>query len=134
MNIKAIKKIADDIVIKDVDPRISLLFTTEEEVKAYLVDADKVAFLDTRWKLEEHKVLGNHHWGRFGKYIPSDEVWISDENPTEEINRVAYHEIFERHLCLSQKFDVDYAHNIVKISEKCLMDVEDGMKQERKDV
>jgi len=126
---KSILKIAQQIwlnrAIEDfdkgyIDPRIKLLLKTPESVDIYLVDAKKASYFDTRWMLNEHYLRGDHHWGKFGKYIPEKEIWITNRVDLNDVDRLMFHELFERHLCLYMSVDVDYAHQLTRIAEKNL--------------
>ena len=92
------------------DPRLNLIKITDDNIKIYLIDADVTAIKDIRWLHEDHRhIVGNHHWGHFGNYIPKNEIWIS--NSAADRERIIFHELYERNLCL-HGFNIIEAHEL----------------------
>lgn len=80
--------------------------------KVYLVDADKVKeYFDDRWGRNKGDVIGNHHYGQIGWYIPSDELWISNATPEGEVQGLIWHEFIEANL-MKGGVRYDDAHRI----------------------
>jgi len=87
-----------------------------DEFTIYIIDHKAVSTIDPRWNAPGERVVGNHHWGQIGWYIPADEIWISDVLPESERQAVIQHEYVEAILL---KGGVKYqdAHEIAKTEE-----------------
>jgi hypothetical protein len=111
-----LKKLAD--ANETENARIKLLNKTKNGTKIYLVDADYVGnAFDDRWIKKDNYVIGDHHYGEFGDYIPKDEIWISNKASIKERPRVIFHELHERGLMHELGLDVETAHKLTKDSE-----------------
>lgn len=51
--------------------------------------------LDERWGTKKGEMIGGHHWALAMKYIPQNEVWVSDHVEPNERKFVALHESTE---------------------------------------
>jgi hypothetical protein len=111
-----LQKLADEN--ESENARIKLLNKTKGGTKIYLVDSDYVGkTFDDRWISKDNYVIGNHHFGEFGDYIPKDEIWISNRTTEKERPRIIFHELHERGLVEKLGINVEQAHKLTKDSE-----------------